>query len=227
MAYPSFNAHTTSRTTFITTLKQATWFIIFITFGIKNAMAIEEATYSTLIKEDTLEVRLYEPHILAETLVDAEFDSAGNKAFKRLFNYISGNNTAQAKVAMTAPVGQEQASQKISITAPVAQQANNKQWAVSFMMPASYSIDTLPKPKDPSVTVRQVPAQYIAAIEYSGFWSQKNYQQHKNKLDAWIKQKEFTVIGEPIWARYNAPFTPWFLRRNEVLIPIAKPLMVK
>ena len=227
MAHTSFNAHTTSRATFKTTLKQATWFIIFITFGIKNAMAIEEAKYSTLIKEDTLEVRLYEPHILAETLVDAEFDSAGNKAFKRLFNYISGNNTAQTKVAMTAPVGQEQASQKISMTAPVSQQANNNQWAVSFMMPASYSLATLPKPKDPNVTIRQVPAQYIAAIEYSGFWSQKNYQQHKNKLEAWIKQKEFTITGEPVWARYNAPFTPWFLRRNEVLIPIAKPLMAK
>ena len=190
MAHTSLIAHTTSRATFKTTLKQATWFIIFITFGIKNAMAIEEATYSTLIKEDKLEVRLYEPHILAETLVDAEFDSAGNKAFKRLFNYISGNNTAQAKVAMTAPVGQEQASKKISMTAPVSQQANNNKWAVSFMMPASYSIDSLPKPKDPNVTIRQVPAQYIAAIEYSGFWSQKNYQQHKNKLEAWIKQSK-------------------------------------
>jgi hypothetical protein len=179
MAHTSLIAQLTPRTTVTATLKQATWFIIFITLGIKNAMAIEEATYSTLIKEDKLEVRLYEPHILAETLVDAEFDSAGNKAFKRLFNYISGNNTAQAKVAMTAPVGQEQASQKISMTVPVGQQAKNNKWAVSFMMPASYSIDTLPKPKDPNVTIRQVPEQYIAAIKYSGFWSQKTINNTK------------------------------------------------
>jgi len=215
--------HLTSHATFTVSVKHAIWFMIFITLGTKNAMAIEEAAYTTIIKEKNLAVRLYEPHILAETIVDSDFDSAGNKAFNRLFKYISGNNTSSQKVAMTAPVAQEQASEKISMTVPVGQQANNNQWAISFMMPASYSMATIPQPKDPSVTIRQVPKQYIAAIEYSGFWSQKNYQQHKDQLDAWIKQKQFTAIGEPVWARYNAPFTPWFLRRNEVLIPIAQP----
>ena len=227
MAHTALIAVPTLGTTVLTTLKHSICLIAFITLGINNAMAIEEAKYTTLIKQNKLEVRLYEPHILAETLVDAAFDSAGNKAFKRLFNYISGNNSLQSSIAMTAPVSQEQASQKISMTIPVSQQANNNQWAVSFMMPASYSMTTIPTPKDPSITIKQVPAQYMAAIEYSGFWTQNNYQQHKNKLDEWIKQQAFTVIGEPVWARYNAPFTPWFLRRNEVLIPIAKPLMVK
>lgn len=210
-----------------TRLNVVAWFGVFITLATTNAMAIEEAKYSTLIKEDTLEVRLYEPHILAETMVDSDFDEAGNKAFRRLFNYISGNNTSQSNIAMTAPVAQAPASEKISMTIPVSQQAQNNKWAVSFMMPASYTMTTIPTPKDPNVSIRQVPAQYIATISYSGFWSQKSYQQHKSKLDAWIKQKQFTVIGEPVWARYNAPFTPWFLRRNEVLIPISKPLTVK
>ncbi|MCB1659053.1 MAG: heme-binding protein [Pseudomonadales bacterium] len=210
-----------------TALKHSICLIAFITLSINNAMAIEEAKYTTLIKQNKLEVRLYEPHILAETLVDAAFDSAGNKAFRRLFKYIDGNNTVQQKIAMTAPVSQQADSQKISMTVPVSQQANSGKWAVSFMMPASYAMTTIPTPKDPSITIKQVTAQYMAAIEYSGFWTHNNYQQHKNKLDEWIKQQAFTVIGEPVWARYNPPITPWFLRRNEVLIPIAKPVMVK
>lgn len=187
-----------------------------------QAMAIEEAKYSVLRKEQALELRQYEAHVVAETVVDSDFSDAGNKAFRRLFNYISGENEARQKVAMTAPVSQAK-NEKIAMTTPVGQQKLGNNWSVSFMMPASYTLDSLPKPKDISVLLRQVPARYMAAITYSGFWSEKNYLSHKNTLDAWIKQQRFKVTGEPIWARYNAPFTPWFLRRNEILVPIDKP----
>ena len=185
-----------------------------------QAMAIEEAKYTVLKQEGQLELRQYAPHIVAETLVESDFEGAGNKAFRRLFNYISGNNESRQEIAMTAPVSQAEKGEKIAMTVPVGQQLSGKNWVVSCMMPASYTLDTLPKPKDNQVILRQVPEHYVAAIRYSGFWSQKSYNHHKQQLEAWIKQQSFKTTGEAIWARYNAPFTPWFFRRNEILVPV-------
>jgi hypothetical protein len=186
-----------------------------------DAMAIEEAEYTVVTKEGDYEIRDYKSHVLAETIVEGEFDKAGNKAFRKLFRYISGNNEARDKVAMTAPVSQEAKGEKISMTAPVGQQQVGKRWTVSFMMPASYSLETLPRPLDPTVTLRLVPARTLAAVRYSGTWSEEGYLQNKATLESWIRKKGQKVVGEPIWARYNAPFSLWFMRRNEVLIEIA------
>jgi hypothetical protein len=106
------------------------------------------------------------------------------------------------------------------MTSPVGQQENNGRWAVSFMMPASFSQETIPVPNDPDVILRQVPARQIAALRYSGFWSEKSYLRHKEKLQEWAKEKGLNVVGEAEWARYNSPFTPWFMRRNEILLPV-------
>jgi len=199
------------------------WTVLVAIFGVGNAMAIEEAEYTVVFKEQSFELRRYESHILAETVVDGDFDSAGNKAFNRLFKYISGNNKSRKKVEMTSPVGQEAASEKIDMTSPVGQQRANGRWAVSFMMPASFSLETLPEPEDPSVILRQVPARHIAVVRYSGFWSEKGYLRNKEKLEVWIEEKGLRVVGEPVWARYNPPFMPWFMRRNEVLVPVMNP----
>jgi hypothetical protein len=188
--------------------------------GAMDAMAIEEAAYSVLKKENDFEIRDYAPHILAETTVEGDLEEAGNKAFNRLFRYISGDNRSRDKVAMTAPVSQEQKGEKITMTAPVGQQSVQGKWAVSFMMPASYTLETLPEPMDPNVTLRQVPARRMAAVRYSGFWSVKNYLRYKSALEFWIHERGLKMAGAPIWARYNPPFTPWFLRRNEILIPV-------
>lgn len=185
-----------------------------------QAMAIEEAPYKVVQTSGIFEVRDYEPHILAETLVDGTLEDAGNKAFRRLFNYISGANHTRSSIAMTAPVSQESSGQKISMTAPVSQQASAGKWAVSFMMPASYTLATLPVPDDSSITLRQVPARRMAAVRYSGTWSEKNYLENKERLEIWIQENGFKISGEPVWARYNPPFTLWFLRRNEILIPV-------
>jgi effector-binding domain-containing protein len=123
-------------------------------------------------------------------------------------------------VAMTAPVSQETRGEKIKMTAPVGQQGVGGQWAVSFMMPTSYTFETLPEPDDPKIVLRQVPAHRMAAVRYSGFWSEKKYLRYKEKLEAWIHAEGLTIVGDPVWARYNPPFTPWFLRRNEILIPV-------
>ena len=191
-----------------------------IIIGAMDAMAIEEAPYKVVKKDNNFEIRDYAPHILAETIVEGDFEEAGNKAFNVLFGYISGDNRSREKLAMTAPVSQEPKGEKIKMTAPVGQQRVQESWAVSFMMPASYTMETLPEPEDPKVTLRQVPARRIAAVRYSGFWNEKGYLRYKLELESWISEKGYTIVGDPIWARYNAPFTPWFLRRNEILIPV-------
>ena len=192
--------------------------VIFI--GAIDAMAIEEAAYTVVIKDEKFEIRDYAPHILAETFVEGDFEEAGNKALNVLFGYISGDNRSREKVAMTAPVSQEPKGEKIKMTAPVGQQRVQERWAVSFMMPASYTLETLPEPEDPKVTLRQVPARRMAAVRYSGFWNEKGYLRYKLELESWINENGLTIVGDPIWARYNAPFTPWFMRRNEILIPV-------
>jgi len=191
-----------------------------IIIGALDAMAIEEAKYDVIKKDNNFEIRDYAPHILAEIVVEGDLKDAGNKAFKRLFRYISGDNRSRNKVVMTAPVSQQPLGEKIKMTAPVGQQRVKESWAVSFMMPASYTLETLPEPEDPEVTLRQVPARRMAAVRYSGFWSEKGYLRYKLELESWIHEKGLIIVGDPIWARYNSPFTLWFLRRNEILIPV-------
>jgi hypothetical protein len=194
-----------------------------LALGGLNAMATEEAKYEVLESEDGCELRDYASHVLAEAVVDGDLEDAGNRAFGVLFRYISGANEARTNIAMTAPVSQEQSSQKIAMTAPVGQERTAEGWAVSFMMPASFTLANTPVPTDSKVKLREVPACRMAAIRYSGFWSEGRYLQHKAELEAWIKRKGLAAVGGPIWARYNPPFTPWFLRRNEVLIPVSGP----
>jgi effector-binding domain-containing protein len=203
---------------------RVSWVTIATLLWAGNAMAVEEAKYNVLREEDGFELRKYESHILAETTVDGEFEDAGSEAFGRLFKYISGSNKQQRKVPMTSPVGQEPSSQKIEMTAPVGQQKQDGKWVVSFMMPASFTLETTPQPNDPDVVIREVPARLIAAVRYSGFWSDENFRRNLAKLQDWIASNRLTPLGEPIWARYNPPFMPWFLRRNEILVPVAVPV---
>ncbi|MBT1071286.1 heme-binding protein [Geobacter chapellei] len=183
-------------------------------------MATEEAPYTLLKSDDIFELRDYPPQILAEIIVDGDLKGAGNKAFRPLFRYISGDNKSRKKITMTAPVSQEQEGEKIAMTAPVSQQSIQGKWAVSFMMPASFTMETLPVPDDPKIKLRQVPGRRVAAVRYSGSWSEEKYLLNKDKLEKWIKDNRYTVTGEPIWARYNPPFTLWFMRRNEIMIPV-------
>ncbi|MBQ0713038.1 MAG: heme-binding protein [Porticoccus sp.] len=218
--YKIKNYPTYSGTYFFMGIKRIGWAVLVAVLGAGNAMAIEEAEYLVVLKEQNFEVRQYEMHVLAETIVDGDLESAGNKAFSQLFKYISGNNKSRRNVEMTAPVTQETVSEKIDMTAPVGQQRKDGRWAVSFMMPSSYSVETLPVPTDPDVTLRQVPVRYLAAIRYSGFWSEKNYRRNLDNLNSWMEKQHLSVVGDPIWARYNPPFMPWFLRRNEILVPV-------
>ena len=153
--------------------------------------------------------------------MSGDFEDASNKAFRTLFNYISGDNKGRDKIAMTTPVSQASTPEKIAMTSPVAQQASAQGWAVSFMMPASYTMETIPVPDDASVVLREIPAYRAAAVRYTGRWTEEGYQKHLALLHEWIEQSRLDASGEPVWARYNPPFTPWFVRRNEVLIALA------
>jgi hypothetical protein len=124
---------------------------------------------------------------------------------------------------MTTPVSQEAGSEKIAMTAPVSQERTGDQWRIAFVMPSEYTMDTLPQPVDPKVLLKQVPARRMAAITYSGTWSKERYEEQKTLLKAFMQKQKLHPVGEPVLARYNSPFTLWFLRRNEVLIPVQGP----
>jgi effector-binding domain-containing protein len=183
-------------------------------------VGIEKSKYAIIEKEGKLEIRQYQSQIVAETIVDADFDESGNIAFRRLFKYISGNNRKKESIAMTAPVNQETASEKIAMTAPVNQQKSQDKYSVSFLMPAKYTLKSIPEPLDPTVTIKEIPARKMAVIRYSGTWSKKRYEEKRNLLENFIRRHGLKITGEDIFARYDPPFQLWFLRRNEVLFPI-------
>jgi len=192
--------------------------LTFLTGGC--AAMVEEPKYEVISKTGKFELRDYSSHIVAETEIEGTLEDAGNKAFNRLFDYISGKNRSRDKIAMTTPVSQEPSSENIAMTAPVGQQRVEGGWVVSFMMPMSYTLDSLPVPEDPDVRLRQIPARRMASVRYSGRWSEKSYLRYLQELESWIEKNGLRIQGEPVWARYNPPFTPWFLRRNEILIPV-------
>ncbi|MHC5137936.1 MAG: SOUL family heme-binding protein, partial [Planctomycetota bacterium] len=151
-------------------------------------VGIEKVQYDVVDKSNPIEIRQYKSYLVAETLVDSDFKEAGNAAFRRLFNYISGDNQAKESIAMTAPVNQQAQSEKIAMTAPVTQQASGDKYAVSFVMPAKYTLETLPKPTDPAVTVKEIPGYKAAVIRYSGTWSTKRYEAKKAQLETYMKE---------------------------------------
>lgn len=186
----------------------------------EETMAIEKAKYTVVETEGKFELRQYGPYIVAETMVEGDFDEVGNEGFRRLFDYISGKNRKQQSITMTAPVSQEARSEKISMTAPVNQMRVGEKYRITFLMPAEYTMETLPEPLDTRVKLKEAPGQLIAALRYSGTWSRDRYEEKRIRLQELMRQRDLEPAGEPIFARYNPPFMPWFLRRNEVLIPV-------
>ena len=123
---------------------------------------------------------------------------------------------------MTAPVSQEATSEKIPMTAPVNQEKVGGKWRITFMMPLQYTLETLPEPLDPKVKLIKVPGLLMAALNYSGTWSRGRYEDKENRLKELIRERSLKIVGEPVFARYNPPFMPWFLRRNEGLTPVSR-----
>lgn len=185
-------------------------------------MAIEEPAYTVTEQAAPFELRTYAPRIVAEVVVSGSMDQASSAGFRLLANYIFGNNTASgggsAKIQMTAPVGIEPRSEKISMTAPVSMQESDGRWRVTFAMPASYTMETLPRPNNAAVTLREIPETRVAVIRFSGVASERKVAEKTSELLAWLSEKGLSPTGDRELARYNPPWTLPFLRRNEILM---------
>ena len=182
--------------------------------GVSNA--VEEPSYQVMRDLGEVELRQYAPYVVAEVLVAGPAEAAGNQAFPILAGYIFGKNKGERKFAMTAPVTQSAAPARMAMTAPVTQAAAEGGFTVQFVLPKEITLQTAPEPLDARVRLRAMPAQQLAAIKFSGFWSESNYLEHLGKLTAALRGAQLAWIGEPVYSRYNAPWTPWFLRRNEI-----------
>jgi len=182
--------------------------------------AIEEPDYEVIRRFDNVEVRRYAPYVVAEVVLDTPADEAGNKAFPILAGYIVGKNKGEKTFAMTAPVTQTAAPIRMDMTAPVTQAATAGGMRVQFVLPKGVTLATAPEPIDPRVQLREVPAGSWAVIRYSGTWSQSNYLEHLEQLRAAVQAEGVATQGEPVLARYNPPFTPWFMRRNEIWLAL-------
>ncbi len=171
-----------------------------------SVQAIEEPDYAVVEALDNVEIRLYDSYWVAQARVPGEFSKAGGKAFQPLFDYLSGENSGGVKISMTAPVQQR---------------TDEDRHVVNFVMPQDAVTSGLPEPNGDAVTLQQVPAQLVAALRYSGGWQESRYRNFEQQLLTQLQTSSYVVCGPATWARYNPPFWPGFLRRNEVLIPVA------
>ena len=182
---------------------------------------VEQAKYNVVESSDSIEIRDYQAQIIAQTEVTGERKEAINQGFRLVADYIFGNNTAAQKVAMTAPVIQQQ-SEEIAMTAPVMQKGSDNSWSVAFVMPNEYTLETLPKPNNDLVKLIEVPGKRFAAIRFTGLAKEKSLQDHTEKLESYIKAHDLMAVSSPAYAFYNPPWTLPFMRRNEVMIEISK-----
>ncbi len=195
--------------------------------GSMPAQAIEEPRYTVLrtlatARGDDIEVRDYAAYVVAEVTVPGPADQAGNLAFPILAGYIFGKNKGERKFAMTAPVTQAPAEpQRMAMTAPVTQtSAGSAGFVVQFVLPASVPLAQAPEPLDPQVRLREVAPRRLAVIRYSGRWTQANQDEQLSKLQTALQAAGLAWVGEPVLSRYNGPWTPWFMRRNELWLQL-------
>jgi len=183
------------------------------------AMAVEEPPYTTLLHENDFELRSYPSLVVAEVTVTGDRGSAANRGFRLLAGYIFGANTERQSIAMTAPVV-ETRSQTIPMTAPVLQTAASGAWTIRFTMPGRFTLDALPIPNNPAVRLLKAPAARLAVVRFSGLIREAVFDRKVQDLEGFIKAHKLKPSGPPSLAQYDPPWTLWFLRRNEVMIPV-------
>jgi len=170
------------------------------------ARGTEQASYTVLMTQGAFELRQYAPMVVAETVVETgDFDDASNEGFRRLAGFIFGKNRTRGNIPMTAPVTME---------------SGPGGWVMQFVMPSEYSMETLPQPVDPRVTLRPLAGRRMAALRFSGRGSDAQMQEKEAALRQLLDRSSMRPSGRAIYARYNAPMVPPFLRRNEVLVPL-------
>jgi hypothetical protein len=186
------------------------------------AMATEEPPFTVHLAKGEFEVRDYPALVAAEGSVPGDRRQAASKGFRLLARYIFGGNTAKRSIAMTAPVTQAAASEKIAMTAPVMQIGGNGTWVIRFIMPQGSTLETLPKPNNPAVKLRGLAPSRVAVVKFSGLARQDDVDARTAALSQFAKAQNLQVIGPPSLAQYDPPWTLWFMRRNEVMLPVAR-----
>ncbi len=186
-----------------------------------DAMAVEEPAFKVALHEGAFEVRDYPALVVAEVTVSGDQTEAASKGFRLLAGYIFGGNKRRQSIAMTAPVAQAPTSEKIAMTAPVTQVRSAGEWVVRFTMPSAYSMDTLPEPNDPKVRLRVLPPTRFAVLQFSGLARKDEVAAKTAELEELAETHQLRAIGPASLAQYNPPCTLWFMRRNEVMIPVA------
>ena len=201
-------------------LAPAALMILFLCSYAMSSHATEEPEYQITRKLDDAEVRQYSAYTVAEVVVAGPERNAGKQAFPILAGYIFGKNKGERKFAMTAPVTQTAAPVKFEMTAPVTQSATADGFLVQFVLPKGVTLASAPEPLDARVKLREVQPTEVGVIRYSGLWSAANDKKHLLKLEAALRSADLRWTGNPVYSRYNAPFTPWFMRRNEIWLQL-------
>jgi effector-binding domain-containing protein len=179
----------------------------------------ETPKYSVTKKQNEIELRQYPGYIQAEvSIFEKDYKSAIEKGFSFLAGYIFGNNISRQKIAMTTPVQVSQ-SEKIAMTTPVIVTGKDS-FTVAFIMPAEYTLETLPLPKDNNIHFTLIPGHTMAAIRFSGYFQHDTINRNKERLSQWLAEEGLETEGDFIVAGYNPPWVPGFLARNEVLIKV-------
>ncbi len=183
--------------------------------------SVEHTEYSVLESKKDYEVRLYPAHIVAQTVVEGSYQEALNKGFRIVAGYIFGGNTKKESIAMTSPVVEQNSkSESIAMTAPVMATMEGTSHIIAFGMPKSYTLDTLPTPTDSRVKLVTIPPKKMAVIRFSWMRTDARVQSKKQELLNILKKEKLQTIGEPEYAGYNAPWTPPWMTRNEVMIEV-------
>lgn len=183
---------------------------------------VEQAPYTVFEERDGYEIRTYDEHIVAETVVTGTYDEALNTGFRIIAGYIFGENESQKKIAMTTPVLEgETMSEKIAMTAPVIAELGTEKRTIAFVMPKEFTMETLPKPLDDRIKIRQVPEQVVAALDFGWPRNENRVEQKKVALLELLVRDGVTPVGSPMYAGYNDPWTPPWMQRNEILFVIS------
>jgi effector-binding domain-containing protein len=194
-------------------------FVLWSLWGYMSSRT-EQTAYTVLKSENDYEVRLYPAHIVAQTVVKGSHQSALNQGFGILAKYIFGGNTKKEKIAMTAPVVAQKTSETIAMTAPVVTTIEGEEHTVTFGMPRSYTLETLPIPDDSRIKIVTIPEMKMAVLRFSGFRNSDSISSKKQQLLSALERDKVTVLGSAKYAGYNAPWTPPWLMRNEVMTEI-------
>lgn len=203
------------RTIYITLILSAISFMLYIIWN-TQASFVEKPKYTVLKSHDSIEIREYDPIILAQTNAMGDRNEAIKVGFKRLLNYITGDNSSNTHIQMTAPVLQTAVLEKRTLS-----KRKHRQWKISFIMPIKYNIKMLPTPHNTNIKILEQSKAQWAVIRFSGFASKNKLADYQKRLEAYLIKHSMTPIQqEPSYAFYNPPWTLPFLRRNEIMFQI-------